>query len=264
MSFLRSLAERLMRDRVVKRRMPAEFGALPILVSSAGGLRKLFRPLDQTDGELLQTVRNIVRKGDTVWDFGANLGVFSVAASGLAGASGRVISFEPDAVLVSLLRRSCAMQPAHAAALTVVPCGVAGAPGLRTFMIASRARASNSLAEYGNTQTGGVRETQTIMCLSTDQCLEWLPPPAALKIDIEGAELEVLRNSNRLLAEVRPVIAIEVAQGNSGEIASLLRGHGYALFDGAKQLAPQAETQGAPWNTIAIPREKLALYAPAR
>lgn len=47
-----------------------------------------------------------VRRGSVVADVGANLGYFTLLLSDLTGAEGRVLSFEPNANLAPLLRRS--------------------------------------------------------------------------------------------------------------------------------------------------------------
>ncbi|RWI29878.1 MAG: FkbM family methyltransferase [Mesorhizobium sp.] len=257
---LRILLERMMRDQVRRRRMPQEFGGLPIMVSTAGGLRYFFKPISQIDPDLLSAARMLIRKGDTVWDIGANIGLFTVAAAGLVGSKGRVVAFEPDTSLVALLRRTASLQPSEAAELLIIPAGMAGVMGFRSFAIASRARASNALAEYGNSQAGGVRELQTIMCLSLDECLKLLPSPDVVKIDVEGAEAELLDASSRFLRDARPALAIEVSPRNSVEIGGILVGSGYRLFDGAKPLLPNSDIESPAWNTIAIPAEKAGRF----
>jgi FkbM family methyltransferase len=55
-----------------------------------------------------------VGPGNTVWDIGANLGLFGFAAAVAAGPSGRVLAVEPDTALAGLLRRSAAVNREHA------------------------------------------------------------------------------------------------------------------------------------------------------
>jgi hypothetical protein len=43
-----------------------------------------------------------------------------------------------------------------------------------------------------------------------------LPRPAVVKIDVEGAEIDVLRGMARTLEDVRPVVAYEIDDGNAG------------------------------------------------
>ncbi|MBL8564831.1 MAG: FkbM family methyltransferase [Hyphomicrobiaceae bacterium] len=251
----RRIAEDLFRDWTVRRRLPAEFGSSPILMSSAGGLGAIFKPVDKYDPTLLQLAKDLVKPGSTVWDIGANIGLFSVAAAARAGASGSIFSFEPDVVLVKLLRRTAGLQSESSARLTIVPVAVAADFGLRSFNIARRARASNYLAEYGNSQTGGIAEAQTVMAVSVDKLATWLPKPDLLKIDVEGAELEVLQGAKLMLAEARPIVVCEVSGRNAGSVSQLLTCADYVLFDGGKPLSREAIRLDAAWCTVAVPSE---------
>ena len=212
--------------------------------------------------DLFATVSVLVRPGNTVWDIGANVGLFSFASAALAGPSGRVVAFEPDTELVALLRKTARELPAHVASVTVVPAGVAGATALRTFSIASRARASNALSEYGNSAMGGTREVQTIVCIAIDEYRAWLPSPDVVKIDVEGAEVEVLTGASRLLEETAPAIACEVAPQNAERVTEVLRSFGYCLFDAAQPLRVELEVNLATWNTIALHKHRLGHFFP--
>lgn len=64
---------------------------------------------------LFDFAERYVRAGNVVWDIGANCGVFSVAASGLAGREGLVVALEPDRFLSGLLFRSASARSAEAA-----------------------------------------------------------------------------------------------------------------------------------------------------
>jgi hypothetical protein len=54
------------------------------------------------------------------------------------------------------------------------------------------------------------------------------PGVAAAKIDVEGAELEVLAGAERLLDRCRPALVVEVSDETEPEVRRILAGHGYA------------------------------------
>jgi FkbM family methyltransferase len=167
-----------------------------------------------------------------------------------------VIAFEPDAWIAQLLRRTSGAQPIAHARITVAPIAVASEVSLRSFSIAVRSRASNALSEYGSTQMGGVEEQHVVAAFNLDWLLSKLPIPDIIKIDVEGAELEVLSKQVRMLNEVRPVIVCEVGTNTADEITELLKSVSYCLFDGEKPLTNAQVVNRATWSTIAIPEEK--------
>ncbi len=253
---LRTLVEKSTNRLTFRRRLPREYGGSRLCVSPSAGLRYLFRPMRDIDPTLFALAREFVGSGSIVWDLGANIGLFSFAAAHFAGAAGRVICFEPDAWLVQLLRRSCRLQPASSSPVEVVPAAIAESVALRTFNIGFRSRSTSFLSGYGSTQSGGVCERQTVVALSLDWLSERMPLPDVIKIDVEGAELEILRGGIRLLEQKRPVVLCEVSAQYSGEVAALLKNLGYRLHDGEVSPSQRRELSLAPWSTIAIPARR--------
>lgn len=258
MVYLRTLAERVLRDVSRHRKLPREFKSVPIIVSSAGGLGVLLKPMIRVDPVLFATVARLVKPGNTVWDVGANVGLFTFASAALAGAKGRVVAFEPDVALIGLLRKSVFLQGSAIAPVTIVPAGIAASTGLRTFAISQRSRASNALFEYGNSQMGGYRELQTIPCFDLDSCLSWLQVPDVIKVDVEGAEMEVLEGAGKILDDIRPTIMCEVNETNTSSVSAVFDNAGYQMFDAERPLVKQNRKSVAAWNTIALPEEKAA------
>jgi len=203
------------------------------------------------DPALCSLAREFIVRGNTVWDVGANIGLFSFAAAHLAGESGKVFAFEPDAWLVQLLRRSASIQPRSSASVQIVPAAVADSCDLRTFNIAVRSRATNALAGYGH-HTGGIAEQQTVMTVSLDWLAERLPIPDVVKIDVEGAELEVLRGAIGLMEKRGPILLCEVSADRSLEVTQLLRDQHYRIYDGELSGGARQEVAVAPWSTVAV------------
>ena len=100
-----------MRRLVFRRRLPAEFANAVLYVSPAAGLRYIFRPMANIDPPLLMAAHTLVRRDDVIWDIGANVGLFSLAAAVCAGDRGQVIAFEPDGWTAQLLRRTSVRNP---------------------------------------------------------------------------------------------------------------------------------------------------------
>ncbi|MDP8986455.1 MAG: FkbM family methyltransferase [Pseudomonadota bacterium] len=208
--------------------------------------------MESVDPKLCDLAQEFVAPGHVVWDVGANVGLFSFASAHLAGAGGEVYAFEPDVWLVQLLRHSASIQPASSASVKIIPAAIANSCDLRTFNIAVRSRATNSLAGYGLGQTGGIAERQTVMTVSLDWLAERLPLPDVVKIDVEGAELEVLNGALGLLQKKGPIILCEVSAEHSRPFADALMKLGYRVYDGDLAAHARQELAAAPWNMVAI------------
>lgn len=240
--------------------MGPDFGSAPILVSPDATL-SYWKPGLRSD--LFDFAREFVKPGHTVWDIGANVGLFSVAAAHQATHRGTVVAVEADLWLAGLLRRSAALQSPGSASILVIPAAASDQPGIASFNIVQRGRASNYLAdreaESENGQdrpvAGGIREQVPVFALTLDALLDLgLPAPHVLKIDVEGAEARVLQGANRILAESRPVILCEVWAKNGGHrtVTGLLARHRYRLYDWNAET--RSEVELAAFNTLALPR----------
>lgn len=254
---VRSLLERLSRNRVVKRRLPEEHGGHRLYVSPDAAMKLWRRDLRAVDPFLLRMAAELVRPGMAVWDVGANVGLFTFAAAFAAGPAGRVLAVEADGWLAGLIERSAREAPATHAAVEVLAAAASDATGTVELCIASRGRAGNHLRRVsGSTQTGGIREVRQIPTLTLDSLLSRTLAPQLVKIDVEGAELLCLRGAERLLREVRPMLLCEVTAENAPEVGALLRDHRYTLLDAAAPPDRRQPLDQPVWNTLALPREE--------
>jgi len=257
-STYRSLAERLSRGLVIRRRLPALFGGHLLYATPDAGLRFWRRNLLAVDRLLLSWVDELVEAGSVVWDLGANVGLFTLAAAHRASRQGSVVAVEPDDWLTSLIHRSVAAASPEIAPVQVLTAALSESVGLAEFSIARRSRAGSHLtAVDGSTQTGGSREIRTVVTLTGDWLLDHVPTPDLVKIDIEGAEGACLRGASRVLAEARPTILCEVSRDNGVDVAEILLGHDYVLFDAAVAPSERRPRRAVSWNTLAIPAERL-------
>lgn len=252
--FLRRLAERALGPIVLTRKLPADCGGSRLVVSArVGGLKYLFRASSRWDPELVRIAGLLVLPGDHVWDVGANVGLFAMAARHHAGDKGVVLAMEADHDAVSLLFATARHREQG---ITVLPIAVSDADGFVRFAIARRARAANAIEGHGSTQTGGVLEVRTLPSRCLDSLADHFPAPAVLKIDVEGAELAVLRGAARVLGQFKPRIYCEVTGHTRSDATELLRSYGYATFDGESfGTANPREVGAGTTNLVAIPFE---------
>lgn len=250
MSVIRRFVEHASRNRVVTKRLPKDFGGIRFCASPDAALSFWKQGVES---DLFDYAREFVHPGHVVWDIGANVGLFTFSAAQRAGLAGNVVAVEADIWLAELLNRSATMQPEESAPISVLSAAVFDSMGIASFCIANRGRASNFLAvAKGNSQTGGVRATNSVVTITLDWLLEQGPQPDVVKIDVEGAELNVLKGGLRLLHESHPVLLCEVSHVHArDEVTSLLIDCGYTLFDWG---SPQRErVQRCAFNTLALP-----------
>jgi FkbM family methyltransferase len=248
----RRLVEYLSRGVVLRRRLPARFGRLPIYVTPEAGLR-YWLAMSRVDSVLYSMAEELVKPSSVVWDVGANVGLFSLCAAAASGRSGFVLSIEPDFWLAHLITRSSQEIARYACSKVQVLCAsISDSNRVSGLEIAERARASNHLVgTTGSTQASGLRSIQPTVSLTLDFLLDYFPPPSVLKIDVETHEVSVLKGAARLLKEIRPTIWCEVSHENSTEMTELLHAAGYKLY--GAEVQPHPPTDRAWFHTLAVP-----------
>ncbi len=253
---LRRFVEQISRKVVLKKRLPAEFSRLPLYVSPDSAL-KFWKPGFGAElKELLRIAKTYVRTDDSVWDIGANVGVFTFGAAARCGAKGKVLAVEADTWLAVLLQRSRILPQNLDKSIEILCAAVSDENRILNFQIAERGRSANALEKSGRrAPAGGVRYSQPVPSYTLDCLLERFAPPNVLKIDVEGAELLVLQGAKRLLKDVRPIIYCEVGEDVSQEVYKLFREAGYRVYDGDNPKLIEQST--ATWATLAFPEESV-------
>jgi FkbM family methyltransferase len=255
---LRRLAELAVRNLIVRRRLPADFGRRAIFLSPANRLRALDFSLERFEPTLLSYVRRFIQPGMIVWDIGANMGAFTFPAAHAAKGA-KVVAIEPDPFNQLLLHRTLDANPDLDVA--IIPAALSNRVGLADLEIAARGRAANALrgADHGS-QMGGVRAAYPVVTLTLDWLAEHQPAPDLIKCDAEGAEAWILQGGENLLATKRPILIMEVPSENSDACTGLLHERGYALFPAERRIDPAEELRriGQSWEIVAIPSERVS------
>ena len=182
----------------------------------------------------------ILREGMTVFDVGANVGELTLLFSRFAGAAGSVHAFEPGAASYERLSAVCRAASLRNVRLNRLALAEeAGTISLHVYdddHLSWSTRALRPLENYGiNVKPRATEEapatTVDLYCES-----EGVAEIDLLKIDVEGAELQVLIGARRMLREKRVrCVTFEFGQttfdmGNTpDEIESYLKEAGYEL-----------------------------------
>lgn len=161
----------------------------------------------------LRTLHRLLRPGDDFYDVGANIGVIALVASHRVDKSGRVIAFEPAAANLCMLRYHLKWN--RAANVRVEPTCVGAACGETVFsLLEDGLSTGNSLTFSRKSDPAFVREKfQNVSVPVTTLDAYWRQSgitPRVIKIDVEGAEYDVLAGARQLLADHRPALLIGV------------------------------------------------------
>jgi FkbM family methyltransferase len=161
------------------------------------------------EGDEIAWVRRLLEPGDVAIDVGAHIGFFTMHMAAMVGPSGRVYAFEPFAANGELLRRSVA-ENRFGERVVVTRAAVGAASGSATLTFAAETLNSGGaylLRDGTAPLTGNVAEPVPLIALDHFT----LPHRVRfIKMDVEGAEPQVLHGAERLLATDRPVILSEL------------------------------------------------------
>jgi len=172
------------------------------------------------------------RAGELVFDLGANIGVVSIWLSRLVGSAGSVVSFEPDPRNFECLEHNIAAS--QATNIKPIAAALSATSGTASFFsegsIGSGFR--DLRAESMLPTTAG--QQIEVPTLSVSDAFAKHGVPAWIKIDIEGAELEVLESGLEVLKETMPSLAIETdhlrgSETTARRVELLLESVGYSV-----------------------------------
>ncbi len=185
--------------------------------------------------QVQQAIVRSARAGDHVWDVGANIGYLALVAARIVGPTGRVVAFEPDAQCAAAIRANAALN--GLGQVEVVEAAAARDSGTAQLVVV-RDRLWSRLASVGDHHESERHvEVRTVALDDVEG-----PPPTLVKIDVEGAELEVLAGMSRLLREARPLVVCEM-HGLNAEFCAAMRAAGYVVsnLDGPERVEDAGE-----------------------
>lgn len=202
----------------------------------------------ETDRFPFEALRTFVGPGDTVVDGGANIGLY--ARFLVAHGAGAVIAFEPWGENLPLLSRNLELG-GITERVTVMGCALSERDGIAAFQVDDVQTTSGTLDEVtqgkpseGRSNLRMAPRLTSVSCRRLDSMLESgeLPPPAVIKLDVEGAEALVLAGAVKCLERHAPRLVIELH--GAAVARQVMRFIGALGYRGLASVQPAISTSG--------------------
>jgi FkbM family methyltransferase len=212
------------------------------------------------EGAELDALERLVRPDDLCVDVGANIGIYSVLLSRMAR-DGAVISFEPVSLNQQVLRLNLALN--EAANVEVRPMVLSDSVGHTDFAVSSDGAFSSLKSSTRKPHLSDIRcRMSTLDHEFPDRRVDFV------KLDVEGAELLVLKGGSGLLSTPgrKPrAILVEIAETNmraygytASELLACLRALGYELHTiRGSQLVHDGPLKAASENVLFLDASRL-------
>lgn len=185
---------------IVNRTVPESSQLIVIGGGKAKGIKLLIEPRREKyywtglhEPHVQDAIVQNVREGDTFWDIGAHIGLMSLLAAQRVGPTGAVHAFEPMSKTRDRLRY--AVEANGVQNIQVHSEAVSGTSGEKV-LYAHPQSVKTSLHPSRQRVKG-----EQVTCVTLDELCARLGSPHLVKIDAEGAELEVLTGGAKMLKD---------------------------------------------------------------
>ncbi len=173
-----------------------------------------------------------IRRGSVVFDVGAHIGFYSLLAARAVGPEGRVFAFEPHPENFAVLEQNIRLN--HYSNICAQCCAVSTHDSPRLLILSE---SSDCHSFYPHPLRHATSRTCLVNCATLDTVCECGGPPDVAKIDVEGAELDVLRGMQQTLAGRRKITlfvelnpaCLQAAGHTPGELIGYLHDLGFSI-----------------------------------
>jgi FkbM family methyltransferase len=196
----------------------------------------------QFEAETAKACAGLVSSGSVVVDIGANMGAHSLPLARTVGPAGQVIAIEPTWSAFDRLTKNCEANPQFLERLILVQAMLAGSAGqaLESEIYSSWPLKPQMTASLHPLHRGAAKPTTGARVATLDSLIEELGVTRIdlIKLDVDGAEIDVLEGGRETLARFRPPIVMELAPYVMTErgfeedaLVTLLHNRGYMFCD---------------------------------
>jgi len=172
---------------------------------------------------------------DVFYDIGAHIGEYTVLASRIVGYEGEVHAFEPIPHIFNYLKNN--VKECRSSKIILNQKVVSDKIGKVEFEVFSEPSISRILENTAHNNSAKIITESTTL----NEYIKFNKFPRCIKIDVEGAELLVLRGMTELLKLEKakaPILILEFIvsnfnnfQYNSNDILIFLKNYGYKFYD---------------------------------
>jgi len=190
------------------------------------------------DPRITEFVLTNLSPGMLFMDIGANVGHFTLVAAQRVGPSGRVVAVEPNPSVAEQLRQNIARSGLSNVAVVEAACS--GANERRSFYLADASGIGTTGGSSFSRQNAETDTCVEVACLTVDQLVESTKTTHVdlVKIDVEGAEMSVLRGMTGTLKRFRPRLITEIHPKklesfgtNPADVIAFVEGFGYRIAE---------------------------------
>jgi FkbM family methyltransferase len=156
---------------------------------------------------LQETLASYLKPGEVFYDIGANIGFFSILGAKLVSSKGKVYAFEPVPDNVARIHHNARLN--NFSQITVIAKAVSESTGEGELLLTKNI-GGHTLASAD--RPPDVQGSMTVDLISIDDLIARgeLTPPNLVKVDVEGAELDVLQGMKQTLAQYQPIVIYEI------------------------------------------------------
>ena len=147
-------------------------------------------------------IASILNPEDVLYEIGANIGFFVLIGARCVEPNGFVYAFEPHPKSVNQLRKNVSLNKFQH--IEITEAAVYDQNGTLKLNL----HPDSDKSSIGSTRTS--ENSVEVQSIRLDSWIKNKRPPDVMKVDVEGAEIEVLQGAMKTIKQFRPTLIIEV------------------------------------------------------
>lgn len=232
----------------------------PVRIQVERGMNLLLDPRDLVPVTILRTkewqpevwnaISPALSENSVFFDVGAHIGYFSLKAAQRVGKTGRVVSFEPNPEIVKQLREN--VTASHAGNVIVEPIACTDRDQMLTLYAAPEINtgASSLVRENAEISEKEAPRAYRVRGRPIDDVVRelGLTRVDAIKVDVEGAEVLVLRGAENTLKRFHPKLVTEMIPRQLASFHTTVDDLKNLLADAGYNLSRPLNPEEADWE----------------